>query len=57
MSSVKLQDTKSVCKNLLHFYTLTTIREIKESIPFLIASKIINLNMEVKTCILKTVRH
>ena len=35
----KLQDTKSIQKNHLHFYILTEkIREIKESIPFTIAT-------------------
>ena len=41
MNSVKLQDTKLIHRNLLHSYTLTTLaeREIKETIPFTIASK------------------
>ena len=42
MNIVKLQDTKSTHRNHLHFYTLTmkkTEREIKESIPFTIATK------------------
>ena len=37
---VKLQDTKLIHRNLLHFYTLTTKnREIKETIPFTITLK------------------
>ena len=39
MNSAKLQDTKSKCRNHFHFYILTKIREIKESIPFIIATK------------------
>ena len=39
---VKLQDTKLIHRNLLHFYRLTmkkTEREIKETIPFTMAMK------------------
>jgi len=34
----KLQDTKLIDRNLLHFYTLTTLakRENKETVPFII---------------------
>ena len=41
MNLVKSQDTKSIHRNLLNFYTLTmkTQREIKETIPFTIATK------------------
>ena len=41
INSVKLQDTKSVHKNLLYFYTLTMKfqKEIKKTIPFIVASK------------------
>ena len=49
------QDTKSMCRNQLHFYTNneTEEREIRESIPFTIAPKIIrylgiNLTREAK---------
>ena len=37
----KLQDTKSIHRNHLHFYILTikNKKEIKESIPFTIATK------------------
>ena len=53
---VKFQDTKSIHRNHLHFYILTikkSQREIKESIPFTIATKIIkylgiNLPKETK---------
>ena len=44
MNSVKLQDTKLIYRNLLHFYILTTNYEI---IPFTITSKI-NLTKKVK---------
>ena len=49
MNLVKLQDTKLIYRNLLHFYT----REIDETIPFMVASKRIkylgiNLVKEVK---------
>ena len=42
MNLAKLQDTKSIHRNHLHFYILTideSEREIKESIPFTIATK------------------
>ena len=41
MNLAKLQDTKSIHRNHLHFYILTekSEREIKESIPFTTATK------------------
>ena len=41
MNLAKLQDTKSIHRNHLHFYILTIkkIREIKKSIPFTTATK------------------
>ena len=56
MNLAKLQDTKSIHRNHLHFCILTTKkseREIKESIPFTTATKIIkylgiNLPKETK---------
>ena len=41
MNLAKLQDTKSVHSNHLHFYTNNEVSEraIKESIPFTIATK------------------
>ena len=41
MNLAKLQDTKPILRNHLHFYILTmkSEREIKESIPFTIATK------------------
>ena len=53
MNSVKLQNTKLINRNLLHFYALIMIREIKKTIPFTTASKRIkylgiNLTQEVK---------
>ena len=42
MNLTKSQDTKSIHRNHLHFYILTikkSEREIKESIPFTIATK------------------
>ena len=56
MNLAKLQDTKSIHRNHLHFYILNneiSKREIKESIPFTIAAKIIkylriNLPKETK---------
>ena len=41
MNSVKLQDTKLIYRNLLHFYTLTTNyqKEMKETKSFCITSK------------------
>ena len=60
MNLVKLQDTKLIRRNLLHFYTLNTIseREIKEIIPFTITSKRIrylgiNLPKKAKDCYFK----
>ena len=56
MNMVKLQNTKLIYKNLLHFYTVTvTLREIKKTIPFVIALKRnknlgINLPKVVKSC-------
>ena len=44
MNLAKLQDTKSIHRNHLHFYILTMKNqkeEIKESIPFTTATKII----------------
>ena len=51
MNSVKLQDTKLIYRQLLHFYTL--IINYQNTIPFIIAPKRIkylgiNLNKEVK---------
>ena len=56
MNLAKVQDTKSVHRNHLHFYMLTmkkSEREIKESIPFTTATKRIkylgiNLPKEMK---------
>ena len=55
MNLAKLQDTKSIHSNHLYFYILTekSEREIKESILFTIATKIIkyigiNLHKETK---------
>ena len=55
MNLAKLQDTKSIHRNHLHFYMLTekSEREIKETIPFTIATKRIkylgiNLSRETK---------
>ena len=40
MNLLTLQDTKLMHRNLLHSYTLTTKeREIKETLPFTIATK------------------
>ena len=33
VNSVELQDSKLIHRNLLHFYTQQTIREIKKIIP------------------------
>ena len=44
MNLVKYQDTKLMHRNLLHSYTLMvkkSEREIKETLPFTIATKII----------------
>ena len=54
MNSAKSQDTKSIYRNHLHFYILTENSEIeiKESVPFTIASKIIKylgMNLTNKT--------
>ena len=55
MNSVKLQDTKSMYRNLWHFYTpiMDKQREMKESVPFTIVPKTvrylgINLTKEMK---------
>ena len=55
MNLAKLQDTKSIHRNHLHLYILTekSEKEIKESIPFPFATKIIkylgiNLPKETK---------
>ena len=56
MNLAKLQDTKSIHRNHLHFYRLNnekSEREIKESLPFTTATKIIkylgiNLPKETK---------
>lgn len=39
MNSVKLQDTKSICRNLMHCYLLISSREIKKTAPFTIVPK------------------
>ena len=39
MNIVKLQNIKLTQRNPLHSYTLTENREIKETIPFIIAMK------------------
>ena len=71
MNSAKLQDTKSIHRNHLHFYILImkNQKEIKESIPFTIATKRIkylgiNLPKETKEilsqknfCTQKIIRH
>ena len=41
MNIVKLQDIKLTHRNPLHSYTLTVRKQIKETIPFTIAMKII----------------
>lgn len=54
INSVKLQDTKPIYSNLLHFYILKLPeREIRKIVPFIMASKRtkypgINLNKDVK---------
>ena len=55
MNLAKLQDTKSIHRNHLHFYKLTmkNQKQIKESTPFAITTKIIkylgiNLSKETK---------
>ena len=68
MKLAKLQDTKSIHRNNLHFYILTmkSETEIKELIPFTIATKRIkylgiNLPKETKkkktTCPQTIIRH
>ena len=64
MNLAKLQDTKSIDRNHLHFYILTekSEREIKESISVTIATKRIeylgiNLLKRQKNCTQKIVRH
>ena len=51
MNLAKLQDTNAIRRNHLHFYILTVKksgREIKESIPFTIATKrIIDLGINL----------
>ena len=54
MNLVKLGDTKLICRNHFHFYILTekSEREIKESIPFTIATKgikYLGINLPKKT--------
>ena len=54
MNLVKLQVTKLIHKNLLHFYTLTTkdhTEKFKKQIPFTIASKrkYLGINLPKKT--------
>ena len=61
MNLVKLQDTKLMHRNQMHFYILNnekSEREIRETFPFIITSKRIkyletNL-LKKKTCSLKT---
>ena len=53
MNSVRLQDTKSIYRNLLHFYILIKQQKEKLRKQFIIAPKIIkylgiNLNKEVR---------
>lgn len=45
MNAIKLQGTKSICKNQSHFYTIAMNyqKEIKRTIPFTIASKRIKI--------------
>ena len=64
MNLAKLQDTKSVHSNHLHFYTNNEVSEraIKESIPFTIATKRIkylgiNLPKETKELYTEIIRH
>ena len=65
MNTVKLQDSKSIYRNLWNFYTLIINyqrRQIKKKISFTTASKSlkyleINLTKEMKTCTLKTIRY
>lgn len=53
MNSVRLQDTKTMYRNIVFLYTNSSKGEIKKTIPFSVASKIIkylriNLSTEVK---------
>ena len=65
MNLARLQDTKLIHRNHLHFYILNnekSEREIKEPIPFTIATKSlkylgINLAMEMKVLHKKTISH
>ena len=64
MNIVKFQEIKLIHRNPLHYYTLTekTETEIKETIPFTIAKKIIkyfgiNLPTETKDLYQKTIKH
>ena len=54
MNLAKFQDTKSIHRNYLHFYILTmkNEKEIKESIPFTIATqriKYLGINLPNET--------
>ena len=59
MNSVKLQDTKSMYKSQLNFYTnKISEKEIKTIIPFIITTKtikylVINLSKKVKNLYIK----
>ena len=65
MNLAKLKDTKSIHRNHLHYYILTKKKsegEIKESIPFPIATKIIkylriNQLRRQKNCTQKIIRY
>ena len=65
MNLVKLQITKSIHRNHLHSYIITmkkSEREIKESIPFIIATKRIkylgmNLPKETKELYMENYKH
>ena len=64
MNLAKFQDTKSIHKSLAFLYTKNekSEREIKEPIPFTIATKrikylAINLPKEAKNCTQKIIRH
>ena len=63
MNLAKLQDTKSIHRNHLHFYILTRKNKkekLKESIPFTIATKRINylgINLHKETKELYTEKH
>ena len=62
MTLAKLQDTKSIHRNHLHFYILTekSEREIKGSIPFTTATKIIKylgINLPKETKEQKMIRY